>query len=72
MKRQVIASFELPKIQAAESQPNPLFIYIFFAPNFVANREEKSLRHVAMVAKFLDDNKQMCFVHLLHKAGLSN
>ena len=29
MKRQVIASFELPKIQAAESQPYPLFIYIF-------------------------------------------
>ena len=23
----------------------------------VSNREEKSLRHVAMVAKFLDDNK---------------
>ena len=23
----------------------------------VVNREEKSLRHVAMVAKFLDDNK---------------
>ena len=24
----------------------------------VANREEKSLRHVPMVAKFLDDNKR--------------
>ena len=41
------------------------------------NREEKSLRHVAMVAKFLDDRKPkihlksafLCCVHLLHKAG---
>ena len=24
---------------------------------YLRNREEKSLRHVAMVAKFLDDNK---------------
>ena len=27
------------------------------SPNTHGNREEKSLRHVAMVAKFLDDNK---------------
>ena len=32
------------------------------------NREEKSLRHVAMVAKFLDDNKPK--VHLKSKFAL--
>ena len=31
------------------------FINLSFLPN--TNREEKSLRHVSMVAKFLDDNK---------------
>ena len=39
-------------------QDSLLSIQNFFLQNFEqAYREEKSLRHVAMVAKFLDDNK---------------
>ena len=32
------------------------YLDVFFRPR--GSREEKSLRHVAMVAKFLDDNKE--------------
>ena len=34
--------------------------FLFQKVNLINNREEKSLRHVAMVAKFLDDNKPKC------------
>ena len=37
---------------------NPLALTIFGRrKQYTINREEKSLRHVVMVAKFLDDNK---------------
>ena len=38
-----------------------LLVTLLFCLAF--NREEKSLRHIAMVAKFLDDNKLKCHLH---------
>ena len=40
-----------------------MFIIGNFAFCLAFNREEKSLRHMAMVAKFLDDNKLKCHLH---------
>ena len=38
----------------------------------LVNREEKSLRHVSMVAKFLDDNKQSGFALFQTSSTLFN
>ena len=46
----------LSKVRSAtvKCKSSDVFDYFFF---WKINREEKSLRHVTMVAKFLDDNK---------------
>ena len=45
-----------------------VIIFQLLSPKNIGNREEKSLRHVALVAKFLHDNKPK--IHLKSKFAL--
>ena len=40
----------------------PVIIFQLVSPKNIGNREEKSLRHLALVAKFLDDNKAKIYL----------
>ena len=52
-KRAIFSPFG-PRREKKTKESLPLRLWNLNSPS---NREEKSLRHVAMIAKFLDDNK---------------
>ena len=48
---------EIQIVKRISPTTSPLCTDLTFSSFSMYNREERSLRHVAMVAKFLDDNK---------------